>query len=141
MDKVDRDAYSVLCEYYDSIAISNDLMKEFIATSSDEEKVNLYKYVCRRCAELKDKDQAKAVMGYYWMASVELEYTDAIKRYLNGEIKDESLAQAEEVLMAKAEAKAKEDAEVDAIMDLLDQRRRAKTPFGRLRNKFSRKGR
>lgn len=126
MKNVEDDVYASMRSFYESIIIDSDLMKDFLSKSSDEEKINLYKFVCRTAAELKGEEQ-KDLVPFYWLASMELEHTEGVKKYLNGEITEEDLVDYE----------AKKQAEIEAIVELLEQKKKAKTPLGKLKRMFS----
>ena len=125
MKNVEDESQSSLFDYYDSIVMDYQKINDFIKSSNPEELIKLYKYVCRRAAEL--KEEAKDMIPFYWLASQELENTDAIKMYLNGEITEEHLEAYE----------AQKQAEIDSIVKLLEERKKAKSPLGRLKKMFS----
>jgi transcriptional regulator with GAF, ATPase, and Fis domain len=105
-------------EFYDDTIRDSEFMKEFLEKYDDIEKVKLYKYVLRRAKTLSnDKEEDQEMISYCWLASMELEHTDAIKRYLNKEISEEDIAAYD----------AQKEAEIQQIIDLLEERKRNKS--------------
>ena len=140
MKNVEGDAQSSISEAYDRIVMDTDGMNGYIRNSCKEEQIKLYKYVCRRAAELKDDAHREEMIPFYWLASVELEQTEAVKLYLSGLITDEDLEAYEAKRQARREqAEAEKEAQIQEIMEKLAERKKAKTPLGKLKRMFSQK--
>lgn len=74
-------------EYFDSIISDYEDMKRYLAKRGEIELVKLYRYVLKRAKVLSvDKDKNADMISYCWLASMELEHTEAIQKYLKGEI-------------------------------------------------------
>lgn len=74
-------------EYFDSIISDYEDMKRYLAKRGEIELVKLYRYVLKRAKALSvDKDKNADMISYCWLASMELEHTEAIQKYLKGEI-------------------------------------------------------
>jgi len=74
-------------EYFDSIISDYEDMKRYLAKRGEIELVKLYHYVLKRAKVLSvDKDKNADMISYCWLASMELEHTEAIQKYLKGEI-------------------------------------------------------
>ena len=74
-------------EFYDAIITDAEAMKDYIARYDDIEKLNLYQYALRRAKALSaNREENQEMISYCWLASMELEHTEAIQKYLKGEI-------------------------------------------------------
>ena len=129
MKTKDEDASLSTNEFYDSVITDNEAMKWFIERYDVIDIVNLYQYILRKAKALSDQDKEanKEMISMCWLASMELEHTDAVRRYLKGEITQEDVDEYE----------VKKQAEIDAIVELLEKRKKAKTPLGKLKRMFS----
>ncbi len=129
MKTKDEDASLSTNEFYDSVITDNEAMKWFIERYDVIDIVSLYQYILRKAKALSDQDKEanKEMISMCWLASMELEHTDAVRRYLKGEITQEDVDEYE----------VKKQAEIDAIVELLEKRKKAKTPLGKLKRMFS----
>ena len=118
MKNVEDDVNLSKENYYDSIIMDSDNMHDFLERSDDMEKVQLYQYVLRKAKVLSDEDKEKHqdFISFCWLASMELEHTEAVRRYLNKEITQEDIDEYER----------KKEAEVQQIVELIEQRRKNK---------------
>ena len=118
MKNVEDDVNLSKDNYYDSIIMDSDNMHDFLERSDDMEKVQLYQYVLRKAKILSDEDKEKNqdLISFCWLASMELEHTEAVRRYLNKEITQEDIDEYER----------QKEAEVQQIVELIEQRRRNK---------------
>ena len=104
-------------EFYDELIMDADSMRWFLEKYDDIDKVELYQYVLRKAKALSvDGESNKEMISYCWLASFELEQTEAIKKYLNGEITPEDIKAHEE----------QKQKEIEEIVQLLEQRRKEK---------------
>ena len=104
-------------EFYDELIMDADSMRWFLEKYDDIDKVELYQYVLRKAKALSvDGENNKEMISYCWLASFELEQTEAIKKYLNGEITPEDIKAHEE----------QKQKEIEEIVQLLEQRRKEK---------------
>ena len=111
------DASLPINDFYDSIISDNESMRWFLEKYDDIEKVELYQYVLKKAKALSiDGEANKEMISCCWLASVELEHTDAIQKYLRGEITQEQID----------EYNANKEEEIQQILDLLEARRREK---------------
>ncbi len=104
-------------EFYDAIITDAESMQDYIARYDDIEKINLYRYVLKRAKALSvNKEENQDMISYCWLASMELEQTEAIKKYLSGEITLEEIDRYN----------AQKEAEIEEIVELLEQRKKAR---------------
>ena len=125
------DASLSMNEFYDSIIVDYESMSWFLEKYDDIDKVNLYRYVLEKAKALseQDKEANSEMISYCWLASVELEQTEAIQRYLRGEITQEDIAKHE----------AQKEQEIQEIVERLEQRRKEKNSmFKQFTNMFRR---
>ena len=117
-----------ITEYYDSVIMSSDNMQEFLAISADEDKVKLYQYVLGKATELSREDQQKNLetIQFCWLASMELEHTEAVQNYLH----------REEVVVDPHDAN--KEKEIQEIVDLIEEKRKAKNPLNKIVGIFRR---
>ncbi len=118
-----------ITEYYDSVIKSSDNMQEFLAVSTDEDKVRLYQYVLNKATELSKEDQQKNLetIQFCWLASMELEHTEAIQNHLHREDKDNTDAYD-----------ANKEQEIQEIVNLIEAKRKAKNPLNKIVGIFRR---
>ena len=102
-------------EYFDSIISDYEDMKRYLAKRGEIELVKLYRYVLKRAKVLSvDKDKNADMISYCWLASMELEHTEAIQKYLRGEITQDDID----------EYNAQKEIEIEQIVELLEQRKK-----------------
>ena len=117
--------------FYDSIISDSEAMKNFIEKYDDIEKVKLYRYVLKRAKDLSSNgEENQEMISYCWLASLELEHTDAIRKYFNKEITEEDINAYD----------AKKDVEIQEIVQLINKRRKEKNSMiKQFSNMFKRK--
>jgi len=102
-------------EFYDAIITDAEAMKDYIARYDDIEKLNLYQYALRRAKALSaNREENQEMISYCWLASMELEHTEAIQKYLRGEITQDDID----------EYNAQKEIEIEQIVELLEQRKK-----------------
>ncbi len=99
--------------HYDSRIKDATLMSRFLAESNDFEKIKMYQYVLKKARYLEKlgTDEAKEMIPFCWLSSMELEQTDALRKFFSGEITQEAIdqydrAQAEAIARRFQERKA-----------------------------------
>ena len=103
----------VRSRHYDSRIKDADLMHRFLEESSDFEKIKMYQYVLKKAKYLErlGTEEAKEMIPFCWLSSMELEQTDALKKFFSGEITQEMIDEydkAEAAILA-AKLKARND--------------------------------
>ena len=112
------DASLSMNEFYDSIIEDYEAMSWFLEKYDDIDKILFYRYILNKARALSEQDveENREAISYCWLASKELEQTDAIKKYLNGEITQEDIDRHEE-------EKAKQ---IEETVQILEKRRKEK---------------
>lgn len=130
MKNVEDDVNLSKENYYDSIISDSEEMQEFLQRSEDIEKIQLYQYVLKKAKYLSeiDRNANQDMISLCWLASMELEQTVAVKKYLNKEITQEDIDTYEET----------KEAEIQQIVELLEKRKKAKNPVQRFVGMFRR---
>ena len=105
-------------EFYDSIITDAEDMAWFLRKYDDIDKINLYRYVLNKAKALSEEgtELNQEMISYCWLASMELEHTEAIQKYLNGEITQEDIDRHE----------AEKEQQIQEILQLLEQRKKNK---------------
>lgn len=87
MKNVEDDVNLSKNEYYDSIISNEDDLKNFIAKRGDFEVIKLYRYALVKVKALSvDVEKNASLISVYWKASDLLQKTDALQKFLRGEI-------------------------------------------------------
>lgn len=81
--------------HYDARIKEAELMHRFLEESNDFEKIKMYQYVLKKARYLEKlgTDEAKEMIPFCWLSSMELEQTDALRKYFSGEITQEIIDQ------------------------------------------------
>jgi len=117
MKKEQDDVSLPMDEFYDSIITDAEAMKRYIERYDDIEKINLYQYVLRKAKALSvNKEENQDMISYCWLASMELEHTEAIQKYLRKDITQEDVDNYN----------VQKEIEIQQIVELLEQRKKAK---------------
>ena len=79
--------------HYDRRIMDAELMHEFLDNSNDFEKIKMYKYILKKARYLEKlgTDEAKEMIPFCWLSSMELEITDALQKFFSGEITQEMI--------------------------------------------------
>ena len=103
---------------YDYIVMDSERMADFMAKSNDFEKIAMYRNSLNRLRELRNSgvSDTNEQLKIYWFSTLELEQTDAIRKYNSGEITSEMVEQHEQ----------EQQALIEEIMERFAQRRREK---------------
>ena len=103
---------------YDVYAFDSEGMALFLQNSNYFEKIKMYRYVLTRSKQLEAEGtkEAKDKIPFYYLSSLELSNTEAIKKYLSGEITQEMIDKHE----------AEEQKVIDEIMKQLEERKQSK---------------
>ena len=78
---------------YDARIREAELMHRFLDESNDFEKIKMYQYVLKKAKylEMLGTEEAREMIAFCWLSSMELENTEALKKYFNGEITQEMI--------------------------------------------------
>lgn len=112
-------------KHYDGRIKDAERMRRFLETSDDFAKIKMYQYVLKKARYL-DKlgtEEAREMIPFCWLSSMELENTEALKKYFNGEITQEMIDQHD-----------KEEAE--KIVQEMQARRKERNSIGYKTRKF-----
>ena len=129
MEKQTSDEYSSRRSYYDNLVLGDPSNLEItIAKLSNPHLIEFYEY----CQEKVDAEEEQCEL--YWYASLFLEETPVVKMYRDGQLYvDTTLGNIDEP-MAVEETLSEEDiAQINAIVELLNQRKKEKkNPFRKI---------
>ena len=74
-------------DFYNELVSDPEYLDKKMRRLNDIEMVQLYRTLVRRVEQLKALPEIdETLIGYYWLATSKLETTDAVQRYLKGEI-------------------------------------------------------
>ncbi len=78
---------------YDARIKEAELMHRFLEESNDFEKIKMYQYVLKKARYLEKlgTDEAKEMIPFCWLTSMELSNSDAVSKFLSGEITQEMI--------------------------------------------------
>lgn len=124
VDNVD----STYNEHFEHLISVGEAMNRFLVRSSDYEKIALYRYALERAKQLESIGTEEAIEAIkpYWFTTLELDQTDAIRKYTSGEITEEMIEQHNR----------EQEALVKAILEKFEQRRKEKKSFKYQLKKF-----
>lgn len=122
MEKQTSDEYSTRLKNYDALVLGDPMVLEnTIAGMSDAHLIEFYEY----CQEKLEAEVEQSDM--YWYASLLLEETPIVRMYRNGQLYVEGiLGNIDEPRTVGEELSEEDIAQINATIELLEQRRKEK---------------